>query len=406
MRDERPIYLDYNATTPCDPRVLEVMRPYFSKEFGNPASRTHGYGWRADEAVELARVQIADLIGARPRELIFTSGATESNNLALIGAGHASPKRRKHIIVCATEHKAVLDPCRELEREGFEITRVPVRQSGGIDMDALRGAIRAKTFLISVMHANNEIGVLQPLEEIGSLARAHGVLFHTDAAQSVGKVPVDVERLGVDLLSISGHKLYGPKGIGALYVRDRKPRIELRPLLHGGGHERGLRSGTLPVPLCVGLGRASELAGEEMEVEAPRSRALRDRLWSRLQEGLEAIWVNGDLEDRLPGNLNVGFLGVEASALLLALPDLAMSTGSACTSARPEPSHVLRELGLPHEESLASVRIGVGRFTTPAELDRAAGSIIEEVERLRGLSPAWDSLRRKGGARVGTGSRA
>jgi cysteine desulfurase len=399
--DERPIYLDYNATTPCDSHVLDTMRPYFSKEFGNPASRTHAYGWRADEAVELARTQIGDLIGARPREVIFTSGATESNNLALFGAAHASEKRRRHIIVCATEHKSVLDPCGELERQGFQLTRVSVGRDGGIDMDALRGAIRSKTFLISVMHANNEIGVFQPLEEIGSLARAHGALFHTDAAQSVGKVPVDVARLRVDLLSLSGHKLYGPKGIGALYVRDRRPRIELRPLIHGGGHERGLRSGTLPVPLCVGLGQACELAGHEMEGEASRIRALRDRFWSQLQDGLEAVWLNGDLENRLPGNLNAGFLGVEANALLLALPDMAMSTGSACTSARPEASHVLRELGLRNDESLASIRIGIGRFTTPAEVDRAAGRIIEEVERLRALSPSWESRRRKGGARAG-----
>ena len=405
MADKQPIYLDYNATTPCDPRVLEAMRPYFSKEFGNPASRTHAYGWRSDEAVEVARVQVAELIAARPREVIVTSGATESNNLALFGAAHASGTRRRHIVVCASEHKSVLDPCRELEREGYPVTRISVRQSGGIDMEALRDAIRPRTLLLSVMHANNEIGVFQPLEEIGSLAHAHGVLLHTDAAQSVGKVPVDVGRLGVDLLSLSGHKLYGPKGVGVLYVRDRRPRIELRPLLHGGGHERGLRSGTLPVPLCVGLGRACEIAGGEMEAEALRVRALRDRLWGQLQEGLEGIWLNGDPEDRLPGNLNVRFSGVEASALLLSLPDVAMSTGSACTSARPEPSHVLREIGLRHEESLASIRIGIGRFTTPAEIDRAAGRMIEEVQRLRALSPAWESRRRRGGARARSGSR-
>jgi cysteine desulfurase len=394
MADERPIYLDYNATTPCDPRVLEAMRPYFTDEFGNPASRTHAYGWRSEEAVERARTQIAQSIGARPRELIFTSGATEANNLALLGAARATAKCRGRVVVCRTEHRSVLDPCQALRREGFDVTQIAVQPSGQIDISALRKALRRGALLVSVMHANNEIGILQPLQEISAAAHASGALVHTDAAQSVGKVAVDVASLGVDLLSLSGHKLYGPKGIGALYVRDRRPSIELRPILYGGGHERGLRSGTLPAPLCVGLGRACEIAVEELEVEAVRTRRLRDRLLSNLEARIDDLQLNGDPEDRLPGNLNLSFRGIEASSLLLALPDVAISAGSACTSAHPEPSHVLAALGLPPEEVLSSVRIGIGRFTTDEEVDRAAVRIAEEVGRLRALSPVWDAARR------------
>jgi cysteine desulfurase len=394
MADERPIYLDYNATTPCDPRVVEAMRPYFSEEFGNPASRTHAYGWRSEEAVERARTQIAQSIGARPRELIFTSGATEANNLALLGVARATARCRGRVVVCRTEHRSVLDPCQALRREGFDVTQIGVRPSGQIDIGALRKALRRRAVLVSVMQANNEIGVVQPLHEISAAAHGSGALVHTDAAQAVGKIPVDVGSLGVDLLSLSGHKLYGPKGIGALYVRDRRPGIELRPILYGGGHERGLRSGTLPAPLCVGLGRACEIAAGELEVEAERTRGLRDRLLRNLEARIDDLRLNGDPVDRLPGNLNLSFRGIEASALLLALPDVAISSGSACTSAHPEPSHVLAGLGLPPEEVLSSVRIGIGRFTTDEEVDRAAVRIAEEVGRLRALSPAWDAARR------------
>jgi cysteine desulfurase len=385
MSDGRPIYLDYHATTPCDPRVVEAMGPFFAEEFGNPASRTHAYGWNAEQALEGAREEVARLIGARRQEIVFTSGATEANNLALFGVARAGRDRGDHVVVCRTEHKSVLDPCRALEKEGFRVTEVAVRRDGIIDVGGLIDALRPGTLLVSVMHANNEIGVVQPLAEMSRAARERGVLVHTDAAQSVGKIPVDVDELGVDLLSISAHKLYGPKGIGALYVRKRRPRIEMRALLYGGGHERGLRSGTLPVPLCVGLGRACTISGEGMGEEAVRTAAFRDRLWNRLREDLDSIRLNGDSEQRLPGNLNVRFLGVESSALILALPDVALSAGSACTSATPEPTHVLRALGLPAEEALASIRIGVGRFTTEAEIDRAAERIVAEVRRLREL---------------------
>jgi cysteine desulfurase len=385
MSDGRPIYLDYHATTPCDPRVVEAMGPFFAEEFGNPASRTHAYGWNAEQALEGAREEVARLIGARRQEIVFTSGATEANNLALFGVARAGRDRGDHVVVCRTEHKSVLDPCRALEKEGVRVTEVAVRRDGIVDVGGLIDALRPGTLLVSVMHANNEIGVVQPLAEVSRAARERGVLFHTDAAQSVGKIPVDVDELGVDLLSISAHKLYGPKGIGALYVRKRRPRIEMRALLYGGGHERGLRSGTLPVPLCVGLGRACTISGEGMGEEAVRTAAFRDRLWNRLREDLDSIRLNGDSEQRLPGNLNVRFLGVESSALILALPDVALSAGSACTSATPEPTHVLRALGLPAEEALASIRIGVGRFTTEAEIDRAAERIVAEVRRLREL---------------------
>ena len=401
MPNARPIYLDYHATAPCDPRVVEAMAPFWTEEFGNPASRTHAFGWNAEAAVERARTEVAELIGARSAEIVFTSGATEANNLALFGIARAGRDRGDHVVVCRTEHKSVLDPCRALEKEGFRVTEAPVKTTGIVDLDALAEALGPGTLLVSVMHAHNEIGVIQPLEEVGRIARAHGVPLHTDAAQSVGKVPVDVEALGVDFLSLSGHKLCGPKGIGALYVRRRRPRVELRPLLYGGGHERGLRSGTLPVPLCVGLGRACALAGEEMEREAARIGALRDRLWAALQGGLDSIRLNGDAERRLPGNLNVTFAKIEASALLLALPDAALSSGSACTSQSPEPSHVLRAIGLSAEEALGTIRIGIGRFTTEDEVDRAADRLVHEVRRLRELSGRWRPGPRAAAARAG-----
>ena len=340
-----PIYLDYHSTTPCDPRVVDAMAPYWTREFGNAASRTHAFGWRAEEAVEAAREEVARLIGADPREIVFTSGATESNNLALLGVARASRERGDHIISCQTEHRSVLDPLAALEQEGFRVTRLAVDAEGLVDVDDLRAALDGRTILVSVMHVNNEIGVVQPLPEIARVTREHGALFHTDAAQSVGKLMVDVDRLGVDLLSLTAHKLYGPKGMGALYVRRRRPVLRVAPILYGGGHERGMRSGTLPVALCVGLGRACQIAGQEWETDAKRVLLLRDRLWQRLSTELDEVWLNGHPENRVAGNLNLSFIGVEAQALLVALPEVALSSGSACTSAQPQPSHVIRALG-------------------------------------------------------------
>lgn len=387
---QRPIYLDHHATTPCDPRVVEAMLPYLTEEFGNPASRTHAFGWSAEAAVEGAREQVARAVGASPREIVFTSGATEANNLALFGAARALRDRGGRVVTCTTEHRAVLDPCAALEREGFRVSYVGVDGDGLIDPDAFAEALCPGTVLVSVMHANNEIGVIQDVAPLAALAHERGALVHCDAAQSVGKVPVDVHALGVDLLSISGHKLYGPKGIGALYVRRRQPRLRLQPLQVGGGHERGLRSGTLPTPLCVGLGRACEIAGEEMEAEAARVGALRDRLWEGLRARLPAVRLNGHPTRRLPGNLNVSFDGVEGEALLVGLPELAVSTGSACTSATQTPSHVLRALGLGEARALSSLRFGLGRRNTADEIDLAADRVVAEVERLRGLSPLWE----------------
>jgi cysteine desulfurase len=384
MPSATPIYLDHHATTPLDPRVLEAMLPYLREEFGNAASRTHAWGWRAEAAVEVAREQVARVLGAASeRDVVFTSGATESNNLALLGVARANRVRGDHLITAATEHSAVLDPCRALAREGFRVTELPVDGLGRIDPDAVGRALTERTLLVSVMAANNEIGVIAPLAEIAALCRERGVLFHTDAAQAVGKIPLDVVRIGVDLLSVSAHKVYGPKGVGALYVRGGSPRIRLEPLQYGGGHERGLRSGTLPVPLVVGLGRAVELAAAEREAEAARLTALRARLLARLQAELPGVSLHGDPERRLPGNLNLGFAGIEADALIGRLHDVALSSGSACTSATPEPSHVLKALGLPDDAVRASVRIGLGRTTTPAEVERAADRIVEEVRALR-----------------------
>jgi cysteine desulfurase len=382
-----PVYLDHHATTPVDPRVLNAMLPFFGLNFGNAASRAHSFGWAAEKAVEHARKRIAHLAGAQPREMVFTSGATESNNLAIKGAAEANPARN-HFITVATEHRAVLDPLRHLERQGSRVTVLAPRSDGLLDPDELRRAILPETLLVSVMHANNEIGVLQPVAEIGAICRERGVLFHCDAAQSFGKVPIDVNALHIDLMSASAHKLYGPKGVGFLYVRRGAPRFQLAAQMDGGGHENGLRSGTLNVPAIVGFGEACAVCSREMPEESARLAALRDQLLARLTAGLDGVTVNGSLAQRLPGNLNLSFAGVDAESLLMALPDIALSTGSACTSGTPEPSHVLRALGVRDELAHSSVRIGLGRFNTEEELDHAAHRLIESVKKLRTLSPA------------------
>jgi cysteine desulfurase len=400
-RVTRPIYLDHNATTPCDPGVVRAMLPYFSEEFGNAASRTHAFGFRADAAVERARAQVAALVGADPREIVFTSGATEANNLALLGAARAQHRasggKRDHVVSCRTEHRAVLDPCLALEREGFRVTLLGVDGDGLVDPERLRAALEPRTALVSIMHANNEIGVIQPIAQLSRIAAEAGVAFHCDAAQSAGALDVDVTRLGVEFLSLSAHKLYGPKGIGALVVRRRSSRARIEPILHGGGHERGLRSGTLPVPLCVGFGAAAELALGARAVDAARHERLRERLLARLEASLSNLVLNGHPSARLPGNLNLSFLGVEGEALLAALPELALSVGSACTSAKREPSHVLRALGAGEARSLSALRFGIGRGNDEAEIDAAAELVIAQVRRLRALSPTWDDLRRADG---------
>jgi cysteine desulfurase len=382
-----PVYLDHHATTPVDPRVLNAMLPFFGLNFGNAASRAHSFGWAAEKAVEHARKRVAHLAGAQPREIVFTSGATESNNLALKGAAEANPAR-SHFITGATEHRAVLDPLRHLERQGSRVTVLTPGPDGVVDLDRLRHAILPETLLVSVMYANNEIGVLQPVAEIGAICRERGVLFHCDAAQAFGKVPIDVNSLKIDLMSASAHKLYGPKGIGLLYVRRSAPRFQLAAQMDGGGHENGLRSGTLNVPAIVGFGEACAICAREMPEEAARLALLRDQLLARLTAALGGVAVNGSLTHRLPGNLNLTFAGVDAETLLMALPDLALSTGSACTSGTPEPSHVLRALGVSDELARSSIRIGLGRFNTEEELDHAAHRLIESVKKLRALSPA------------------
>jgi len=392
-----PIYLDHHATTPCDPRVVDAMLPYLTDAFGNAASKTHAFGWQAEEALEAARAAIARDLGADPREIVFTSGATEANNLAILGTARAAGARGRHVVTCRTEHNAVLDPCRALEKDGVRVTALGVDRAGHLDLNALRDALEPDTVLVSIMHANNEIGVVHDMAAIGRITGERGVLLHCDAAQSVGKLPVDVGALGVDLLSFTAHKIYGPKGIGALYVRRAQPRIELEPLVYGGGHERGLRSGTVPVALCVALAAALEIAVNEREAEAVRLRTLRERLWQRLQSELEDVHLNGDAEQRLPGNLNASFGGVEGEALIVALDDVAVSTGSACTSAKQEPSHVLRALGLPVEQALGSLRFGLGRGTTEDDIDHAATRVVAQVRRLRELSPLWS---RRGRDRV------
>jgi len=388
-----PIYMDNQATTAVDPRVVEVMLPYFTEKFGNPASRNHEFGWKAEEAVETSRAQIARLIHASPREIVFTSGATESDNLAIKGVADAYRAKGNHIITQATEHKAVLDTCKRLEQSGCEVTYLPVSKDGLIDLDELRRAITPKTILISIMHANNEIGVLQPIEEIGKLAKEKNVLFHVDAAQSVGKIPVGVEKLGIDLLAISAHKIYGPKGVGALYVRRKNPRVELSPMMDGGGHERGMRSGTLNVPGIVGLGKACEFCQKEMAGEGERLRALRDKLKDAVLSQLDDTSINGSMTHRLPGNLNLSFTGLEGDALLMGINDVAVSSGSACTSATLEPSYVLRALGVSEDLAHSSIRFGLGRFNTEEEVDYVAGRVVETVKRLRELSPLYEAAK-------------
>jgi len=388
-RNDQPIYLDYQATTPMDARVLEAMMPYFTHKFGNPHSRSHSYGWEAEEAVEKARGQVAKLIGADEKEVIFTSGATESNNLAIKGVAEFYRDRRDHIVTTVTEHKCVLDTCRHLEQQGFKVTYLPVQKSGLVDFDRLRAAVTDKTVVVSIMAVNNEIGVIQPLAEIGKICREKGAFFHTDAAQAVGKIPLDVEAMNIDLMSISGHKIYGPKGIGALYVR-RRPRVRLVAMINGGGQERGFRSGTLPTPLCVGLGEAAEICLKEMDSEAKRLKKLQERMLKGLRAKLPEIYVNGDLEHRIPGNLNISFAYVEGESLMMGIKGLSVSSGSACTSASLEPSYVLRALGVDEELAHTSLRIGLGRFTTEQEVDTAIDELVRHVSRLRAMSPLWE----------------
>ncbi|MGR3808507.1 cysteine desulfurase IscS [Pasteurella testudinis DSM 23072] len=388
-----PIYLDYAATCPVDERVAKKMMEFMTYEgiFGNPASRSHRFGWQAEEAVDIARNQIADLIGADSREIVFTSGATESDNLAIKGVAHFYQTKGKHIITCKTEHKAVLDTCRQLEREGFEVTYLEPEADGLVDLAKLEAAMRDDTILVSIMHVNNEIGVIQDIEKIGELCRAKKVLFHTDATQSVGKVEIDLSKLKVDLMSFSGHKLYGPKGIGGLYVR-RKPRVRIEAMVHGGGHERGMRSGTLPVHQIVGMGEAYRICKEEMATEIPRIKALRDRLYNGLKD-IEEVHVNGSLEQRVAGNLNISFNYVEGESLMMALSDIAVSSGSACTSASLEPSYVLRALGLNDELAHSSIRFSIGRYTTEEEVDYTIELVKKAVSKLRELSPLWDMFK-------------
>lgn len=388
-RNDQPIYLDYQATTPMDPRVLEAMMPYFTHKFGNPHSRSHSYGWEAEEGVEKARGQLAKLIGADEKEVIFTSGATESNNLAIRGVAEFYKDRKNHIVTTVTEHKCVLDTCRHLEQSGFEVTYLPVQKNGLVDLEELRASITDKTVVVSIMAVNNEIGVIQPLAEIGKICREKKVFFHTDAAQAAGKIPLDVEAMNIDMLSISGHKIYGPKGIGALYVR-RKPRVRLVPLIVGGGQERGFRSGTLPTPLCVGLGEAAEICMKEMDGEAKRLKKLQERMLKGLHAKLPEIYVNGDLEHRIPGNLNISFAHVEGESLMMGIKGLSVSSGSACTSASLEPSYVLRALGVEEEMAHTSLRIGLGRFTTEQEVDTAVADLVHHVTKLREMSPLWE----------------
>ena len=365
------------------------MMPYFTHQFGNPHSRSHSYGWEAEEGVEKARGQVAKLIGADEKEVIFTSGATESNNLAIRGVAEFYKDRKNHIVTTVTEHKCVLDTCRHLEQQGFEVTYLPVQKNGLIDLEALRAAVTDKTVVVSIMAVNNEIGVIQPLAEIGKICREKGAFFHTDAAQAAGKIPLDVEAMNIDLMSISGHKIYGPKGIGALYVR-RRPRVRLVPMIYGGGQERGFRSGTLPTPLCVGLGEAAEIAMKEMDAEATRLTKLRDRMLKGLQAKLPEIYLNGDLERRIPGNLNISFAHVEGESLMMGIKNLSVSSGSACTSASLEPSYVLRALGVEEELAHTSLRIGLGRFTTEHEVDTAVEELVRHVNKLREMSPLWE----------------
>ncbi|MDF3885287.1 IscS subfamily cysteine desulfurase [Cupriavidus basilensis] len=386
-----PIYMDYSATTPVDPRVADKMIPYLREQFGNPASRSHAYGWDAERAVEEAREQVAALVGADPREIVWTSGATESNNLAIKGAANFYSGKGKHLITVKTEHKAVLDTTRELERQGFEVTYLDVQENGLVDIEVLKAAIRPDTILVSVMLVNNEIGVIQDVAQIGEICRAKGIIFHCDAAQATGKVAIDLNTLKCDLMSFSAHKTYGPKGVGALYVR-RKPRVRLEAQMHGGGHERGMRSGTLATHQIVGMGEAFRIAREEMATENERIRMLRDRLWRGLS-GMEEVYLNGDLEQRVPHNLNVSFNFVEGESLIMAIKDVAVSSGSACTSASLEPSYVLRALGRNDELAHSSIRFTVGRFTTEEEVDYTVELLKSKIAKLRDLSPLWEMFK-------------
>jgi len=383
-----PIYLDYSATTPVDPRVAEKMIPYLVEKFGNPASRSHAFGWESEEAVEEARAQVALLVNADPKEIVWTSGATESNNLALKGAANFYSGKGKHLITLKTEHKAVLDTCRELERQGFEVTYLDVQENGLVDLEAFKAALRPDTIVASVMFVNNEVGVIQPIAELGEICREKGIIFHVDAAQATGKVEIDLAKLKVDLMSFCAHKTYGPKGIGALYIR-RKPRIRLEAQMHGGGHERGFRSGTLATHQIVGMGEAFRLAREEMAVENQRIGALRDRLLKGLSD-IEQVFINGDMEHRVPHNLNISFAYIEGESMLMAIKDLAVSSGSACTSASLEPSYVLRALGRDDELAHSSIRFTLGRFNTEEEIDYAIKLLHEKIGKLRALSPLWE----------------
>ncbi len=388
-----PIYMDNHATTQMDPRVLEAMLPFFGNVFGNAASRNHAFGWEAEKAVETAREQVAKLIGCTPKEIIFTSGATESNNLAIKGIAEMYRERGNHIITQVTEHKAVLDTCKKLEKQGYRVTYLPVQANGLIDVEDLRRAMDEKTILVSIMYANNEIGVIQPVAEIGKLCHEKGVIFHTDGVQAVGKIPVNVQTDNIDVLSLTAHKIYGPKGVGALYVRRRNPRVQISEQINGGGHERGMRSGTLNVPGIVGLGAACEIAGAEMAVEAARLQELRDYLKAKFEKALDYVHVNGDMQHHLPGNLNVSFVYVEGESLLMGINDIAVSSGSACTSATLEPSYVLKALGLGDDVAHSSIRFGLGRFNTKAEVDYVSDKLIDVVSKLRELSPLYEMVK-------------
>ncbi|MBL6664696.1 MAG: IscS subfamily cysteine desulfurase [Rickettsiales bacterium] len=390
MTIKLPIYLDYQSTTPMDPRVLEIMTDIMQNKFGNPHSRTHNYGWEAEEITEIARRQVAELIGAEPKEIIFTSGATESNNMAIKGVARFNKEKKNHIITLTTEHKCVINSARDLEQEGFTTTFLPVEQNGLVDLKKLEAAITDKTAIISIMAINNEIGVIQPLEEIGKLCRKKGVYFHTDAAQAFGKIPLDVNKMNIDLMSISGHKIYGPKGVGAIYVR-RKPRVRLKPIISGGGQERGLRSGTLAPFLVAGLGKAAELAKNEMQKDLEHI----TRLSKKLAQGIKKtthVYLNGDEKNRYPGNLNFSFAGIEGESMIMAIKDLAVSSGSACTSSSLEPSYVLHSLGVEDELAHTSIRFGIGRFTTDEEIDYAINLLQSKIQKLRDLSPLWEMM--------------
>jgi cysteine desulfurase len=388
-----PIYMDNHATTPMDPRVLESMLPYFGKIFGNAASRNHQFGWEAEQAVDKAREQVAKLIGATAKEIIFTSGATESNNLAIKGIAEMYKEKGNHIITQTTEHKAVLDTCKKLEKMGYRVTYLEVQSDGLISIDDLKAAMTPDTILVSIMFANNEIGVIQPVEEIGKLCHERGVIFHTDAVQAVGKVPVDVQKMNIDVLSLTAHKLYGPKGVGALYVRRRNPRVQITEQINGGGHERGMRSGTLNVPGIVGLGAACEIAGAEMEAESARQIELRDYLRAKFENALDYVQVNGNMDHHLPGNLNMSFVHVEGESLLMGINDVAVSSGSACTSATLEPSYVLKALGLGDDVAHSSIRFGLGRFNNKAEVDYVSDKVINVVKHLREMSPLYEMVK-------------